>query len=56
MLRGIATALFYSTDVCTGPLAVAIGYLDLSVLEGMLVPIAAYCALAGYAEKSKIAQ
>lgn len=56
MLRGITTALFYSTDVCTGPLAVAIGFLDLSVLEGMLVSIVAYWALAGRTVKSQIGE
>lgn len=54
VLGGIATALFLSTDVWTGPLAVAIGYLDLSVPVGMLVSIVAYWALAGRTVKSQI--
>lgn len=56
VLGGIATALFLSTDVWTGPLAVAIGYLDLSVPVGMLVSIVAYWALAGRTVKSQIGE
>jgi purine-cytosine permease-like protein len=43
---GVATALFLSTDVWTGPLGVAIGYIDLSVPVGMLVSIVIYTVLA----------
>ena len=39
---GIATALFLSTDVWTGPLAVAIGYVDLSVPVGLAVSAIVY--------------
>ncbi len=56
VLGGIATALFLSTDVWTGPLAVAIGYLDLSVPVGMLFSIVAYWALAGRTVKSQIGE
>ncbi|WP_336660435.1 purine-cytosine permease family protein [Leucobacter sp. USHLN153] len=34
---GIASALFISTDLWTGPLAVSVGHLDLSAPAGMLV-------------------
>lgn len=44
---GIATALFLSTDVWTGPLAEAIGYIDLSVPVGMLVSAGLYALFAG---------
>ena len=44
---GVATALFLSTDVWTGPLAVALGTVDLSVPAGMLVSVALYVSLAG---------
>ncbi|GAB2555192.1 cytosine permease [Leucobacter ruminantium] len=43
----IATALFLSTDVWTGPLGAALGYLDLSVPVGMIVSIVLYVMLAG---------
>lgn len=43
----VATALFLSTDVWTGPLGAAIGYLDLSVPAGMIVSIVLYVLLAG---------
>ena len=56
VLGGIATALFLSTDIWIGPLAVAIGYLDLSVPVGMLVSIVAYWALAGRTVKSQIGE
>lgn len=39
---GISTALFLSTDVWTGPLAVAIGYIDLSVPVGLAVSALVY--------------
>ena len=56
MLGGIATALFLSTDIWIGPLAVAIGRLDLSVPVGMLVSIVAHRALAGRTVESQISE
>ena len=53
-IGAIATALFLSTDVWTGPLAIAIGGFDLSVPVGMLVSILAYWALAGRTVKAQI--
>lgn len=47
VLGGAATALFLSTDVWTGPGAVAIGYIDLSVPAGLLVSAGLYVLLAG---------
>ncbi|GAT74083.1 cytosine/purine/uracil/thiamine/allantoin permease family protein [Microbacterium sp. HM58-2] len=47
VLGGIATALFLSTTVWTGPLGAMIGGLDLSVPAGLLVSVVAYVALAG---------
>ncbi|GAA2189821.1 cytosine permease [Leucobacter alluvii] len=44
---GTAAALCISTDVWTGPIAVALGYLDLSVPAGMLVSAALYWVFAG---------
>lgn len=44
---GVASALFLATDVWTGPLAVAIGYIDLSVPAGIIVSIGLYSVLAG---------
>lgn len=44
---GAASALFLSTDVWTGPLAQALGYLDLSAPAGMLVSVVLYALLAG---------
>ncbi|WP_240422747.1 cytosine permease [Leucobacter sp. wl10] len=43
---GVATALFLATDVWTGPLGVALGYVDLSVPVGMLVSVVVYAVLA----------
>lgn len=42
---GAATALFLSTDIWTGPLAEAIGYIDLSVPAGMIVTAVLYMVL-----------
>ena len=56
VLGGIATALFLSTDIWIGPLAVAIGRLDLSVPVGMLVSIVAHRALAGRTVESQISE
>ena len=52
---GLATALFLSTDVWTGPLAEAIGYIDLSAPAGMLVSAGLYIVLAGGRIKKDIA-
>ncbi|MCW2289060.1 purine-cytosine permease-like protein [Leucobacter luti] len=41
-----ASVLFLSTDIWTGPLAVAAGHLDLSVPAGLLVAAATYVLLA----------
>ena len=43
---GAATALFLSTDVWTGPLGVALGYIDLSVPVGIVVSVVVYTVLA----------
>lgn len=42
---GVATALFLSTDIWTGPLATSIGYIDLSVPAGVIVSSALYALL-----------
>ncbi|MHA3685090.1 purine-cytosine permease family protein [Leucobacter sp. HY1908] len=42
----VATALFLSTDVWTGPLAVALGHIDLSVPVGVTVSALVYALLA----------
>lgn len=44
---GVSIALFLSTDVWTGPLGVALGYIDLSVPVGLAVSIVCYTILAG---------
>lgn len=44
---GVATALFLSTDVWTGPLSVAIGYIDLSAPVGIIVSVLLYVVLQG---------
>ncbi|MBL3686513.1 nitrate reductase [Leucobacter zeae] len=54
VLGGIATALFLSTDVWTGPLAVAIGYIDLSAPIGIIVSVAAYILLAGRRVRAQV--
>lgn len=51
---GVATALFLSTDVWTGPLGVALGYIDLSVPCGMLVAVVAYVLLAGRRVRAQV--
>ncbi|MFF0740158.1 purine-cytosine permease family protein [Streptomyces sp. NPDC004111] len=43
----VATTLFLSTTVWTGPLGAALGHLDLSVPVGMLVSVVLYALLAG---------
>ncbi|MFI7008775.1 purine-cytosine permease family protein [Streptomyces sp. NPDC050145] len=43
----VATALFLSTTVWTGPLGAALGHLDLSAPVGMLVSAGLYALLAG---------
>ncbi|GAT73670.1 cytosine/purine/uracil/thiamine/allantoin permease family protein [Microbacterium sp. HM58-2] len=43
----VATALFLSTEIWTGPLAEALGYIDLSAPVGILVSIVLYVVLAG---------
>lgn len=45
VLGGIATALCLSTDVWSGPISVALGYVDLSIPAGMIVASAAYTVL-----------
>jgi len=56
MLAGaVATALFLSTDIWTGPLGVATGYLDLSVPVGMLVSIVLYVLLAKRQVRAQVA-
>lgn len=45
LLGGVTTALCLSTDVWTGPIAHAIGYVDLSVPVGMLVAAGVYALL-----------
>lgn len=47
IVGGVATALFLSTDVWTGPLAQALGYIDLSVPVGIIVSAGLYVLLAG---------
>lgn len=47
IVGGIATALFLSTDVWTGPLAVQLGYIDLAVPVGLIVSAVLYVLLAG---------
>ena len=42
----IATALFLSTDVWTGPLAIALGYIDLAAPVGIVVSALVYALLA----------
>jgi len=46
VVGGAATALFLSTDVWVGPLALALGGIDLSVPVGILVSALAYAVLA----------
>lgn len=45
LLGGLVTALCLSTSVWTGPIAQAIGFIDLSVPVGMLVTVGLYVAL-----------
>lgn len=45
VLGGIATALCLSTDVWSGPISVALGYVDLSVPAGMLTASLVYLGL-----------
>lgn len=45
LLGGVVTALSLSTDVSTGPLAAALGGIDLSVPLGMIVSAVVYAAL-----------
>ena len=45
LVGGLATALCLSTSVWSGPIAVATGYIDLSVPVGMLVAAALYAGL-----------
>lgn len=52
---GAATALFLSTDVWTGPLGEALGYIDLSVPVGLLVSVVLYTALAGRRIRTQVA-
>jgi len=47
VLGGLATALCLSTDVWTGPIAEALGYVDLSAVAGIVVSIVLYTLLAG---------
>ncbi|WP_204977015.1 cytosine permease [Microbacterium esteraromaticum] len=47
ILGGVGAALFLSTDIWTGPLAEALGFIDLSAPVGMVVASAAYTLLAG---------
>lgn len=47
VVGGAATALFLSTEVWNGPLAEALGYIDLSAPIGMLVSAVLYVVLAG---------
>jgi len=54
IVGAIATALFLSTTVWTGPLAIAIGGYDLSVPVGMTVSILAYFVLAGRKVRSQV--
>ncbi|HEY5859210.1 MAG TPA: cytosine permease [Actinomycetota bacterium] len=42
---GLATALCLSTDIWTGPISEAIGYIDLSVPAGMIVAAGVYLGL-----------
>ncbi|WP_347346476.1 cytosine permease [Microbacterium sp.] len=46
VLGGVTTALCLSTDVWTGPISAAMGYIDLSVPLGMAVSAATYAGLA----------
>lgn len=45
LVGGIATALFLSTDIWTGPLAAALGYIDLSVPVGLGVSALVYAVM-----------
>lgn len=47
VLGGLATALCLSTDVWTGPIAEALGYVDLSPVAGIAVSVVLYVLLAG---------
>lgn len=53
---GAATALFLSTDVWTGPLAEALGFIDLSAPVGIIVSAGLYVLLAGRVVRRQTAE